>query len=121
MRVPERLLSFSLSVALLTAFSLPAAEAQGEPAVPPEEIIEQYEKAQAAAKNQRIERAVEENETGTDPRSFALQWSPYCRYTELENGLIQQELVAFSRTVCSQKSMAATLGRSSKSGISALP
>ncbi len=93
MRVAECLPSFSLSVAVLTFLYLPAAVAQEEREVPQEEI-ERYEDARKAARNQRVERAVEENETGTDPRSFALQWSPYYRYTKLENGLVQQELVA---------------------------
>lgn len=34
-------------------------------------------------------------ETGTDPRDFATKFMPYYRYTELENGLEQQELVMF--------------------------
>ncbi len=93
MRVAECLPSFSLSVAVLTFLYLPAAGAQEEREVPQEEI-ERYEDARKAARNQRVERAVEENETGTDPRSFANQWAPFYRYTELENGLVQQELVA---------------------------
>jgi hypothetical protein len=34
-------------------------------------------------------------ETGTDPRDFAPKFMPYYRYTELENGLEQNELVLF--------------------------
>ena len=34
-------------------------------------------------------------ETGTDPRDFAPKFMPYYRYTELENGLEQQEAVLF--------------------------
>lgn len=33
--------------------------------------------------------------TGTDPRDFATKFMPYYRYTELENGLEQNELVMF--------------------------
>jgi hypothetical protein len=34
-------------------------------------------------------------ETGTDPRDFAAKFMPYYRYTELKNGLEQNELVLF--------------------------
>ena len=34
-------------------------------------------------------------ETGTDPRDFAPKFMPYYRYTELKNGLEQQEFVLF--------------------------
>jgi hypothetical protein len=34
-------------------------------------------------------------ETGTDPRDFAAKFMPYYRYTELKNGLEQQEYVLF--------------------------
>jgi hypothetical protein len=34
-------------------------------------------------------------QTGTDPRDFANKFMPYFRYTELENGLEQNELVLF--------------------------
>ena len=94
---------FFLSVGVLVFFYAPSTVAHEEPDVSqegeerevPQEEIERYEGARKAARNQRVERTVEENETGTDPRSFGLQWSPYYRYTELDNGLIQQDLVAF--------------------------
>jgi hypothetical protein len=37
----------------------------------------------------------EVQETGTDPRDFAPKFMPYYKYTELENGLEQQDFVAF--------------------------
>jgi hypothetical protein len=94
--------SLSLCVGVLVFFYAPATVAHEEPEVSQEEEegevtqeeIERLENARKAARKQRIEKGVEENETGTDPRSFALQWSPYYRYTELDNGLIQQDLVA---------------------------
>jgi hypothetical protein len=86
------LLSFALWVGVLTFLYAPAAAAEEGQAVPHEEI-KRYEDAKKAVRKQRIEEGVKENETGTDPRSFALQFAPYYRYTELENGLIQQELV----------------------------
>ena len=42
-------------------------------------------------------------ETGTDPRDFADKFMPYYRYTELENGLEQQELVMFGLMAFSPK------------------
>lgn len=42
-------------------------------------------------------------ETGTDPRDFAAKFMPYYRYTELENGLEQQEVVLFGLIPFSKK------------------
>lgn len=42
-------------------------------------------------------------ETGTDPRDFADKFMPYYRYTELENGLEQQEVVMFGLMAFSPK------------------
>lgn len=42
-------------------------------------------------------------ETGTDPRDFAPKFMPYYRYTELENGLEQNELVMFGLFAFSSK------------------
>lgn len=42
-------------------------------------------------------------ETGTDPRDFAAKFMPYYRYTELENGLEQNELVLFGLMPFSKK------------------
>jgi hypothetical protein len=42
-------------------------------------------------------------ETGTDPRDFAPKFMPYYRYTELENGLEQNELVLFGLYAFSPK------------------
>ena len=93
-----RLLSgFSLLLALLTVASMPAAVAQeGEPSltVSQQEIAELKELLDQA-KQERIDAAVEGNSTGTDPRDFSLKWMPYYRYTELDNGLTQQDLTAF--------------------------
>ena len=85
-----------LPVAVFAVFVLPAAgQGKENPQDVSQEEIEKYEELKKAAKKERIERAVEENETGTDPRSFAHQWSPLYRYTELDNGLVQQDLTAF--------------------------
>jgi len=57
--------------------------------------LENFEKLKDKADESRIAEAAEENSTGTDPRDFSLKWMPYYRYTELENGLVQQDLTAF--------------------------
>jgi hypothetical protein len=88
---------FFLSVAVVTFYSLPAAvaqEGQEQQEVSKEEI-EKYKETKKAAKEEKVEKAVQENQTGTDPRDFSLKWMPFYRYTELENGLTQQDLTAF--------------------------
>ncbi len=85
-----------LSVAMVTFLGLPAAVAQEKPDTPgvSQEQIEKHEETKAAAKEKRIEKAVEGNKTGTDPRDFTLKWTPFYRYTTLDNGMIQQDLTA---------------------------
>jgi hypothetical protein len=94
----RRLLSeFFFLIALVTVVGLPAAVAQeGEPSlsVSQQEIAELKELL-ALAKQERIAAAVEGNKTGNDPRDFSLKWTPFYRYTKLENGLTQQDLTAF--------------------------
>jgi len=60
-----------------------------------QEEIDRYAELKKAAKDEKIDAAVQEDQTGTDPRSFSNKWMPFYRYTELENGLIQQDLTAF--------------------------
>ena len=60
-----------------------------------EEEVERYKEIKKAAKEEKIEEAVQEDQTGTDPRVFNNKWMPFYRYTELENGLTQQDLTAF--------------------------
>lgn len=55
----------------------------------PEAILAQEPGAAAAGGDEGI------GETGTDPRDFAAKFMPYYRFTELENGLEQNELVLF--------------------------
>jgi hypothetical protein len=89
--------SFFIAAATVACFTLPAAVAQegtGEQAVSSGKI-EKFDEIQRAAKEERIEKAVKSNKTGTDPRDFSLKWMPYYRYTRLENGLEQQDLTAF--------------------------
>ena len=57
--------------------------------------IERFEETKKAAKLERVEKAAEQDATGNDPRVFSNKWMPYYRYTELENGLKQQDLTAF--------------------------
>ena len=44
-----------------------------------------------------------EGETGTDPRDFAPKFMPYYRYTELENGLEQNDVTLFGLYAFNQK------------------
>jgi hypothetical protein len=96
-RLQYSLCLFLLSVAVITLCSLPAAAAQEEqdPKGVSKKEIEKYEETQKAAREKKIEKAVQEDQTGTDPRSFSDKWMPYYRYTELENGMIQQDVTAF--------------------------
>ena len=86
-----------LSFAVVTHLGLPAANAQEEQEQQEvsHEQVENYKEAKRAAKEERIEKAVEGNKTGTDPRDFSLKWMPFYRYTTLENGLIQRDLTVF--------------------------
>jgi hypothetical protein len=88
---------FFLTVAVVTFYSLPtvfAQEGQEQQEVSQEEV-EKYTEVKKAAKKEKVAKAVKEDATGTDPRSFSDKWMPYYRYTELENGLVQQDLTAF--------------------------
>jgi len=60
-----------------------------------QEEIEKYKEVKKEANKEKVEEAVQEDQTGTDPRSFSNKWMPYYRYTELENGLTQQDMTAF--------------------------
>jgi len=94
---PIRLGLCLLMVTVVTFLSLPLAvaqEGQDQSEVSQEEI-DKYKETKKAAKEERIEVAVEGNKTGTDPRDFSLKWMPFYRYTKLENGLTQQDLTAF--------------------------
>ena len=89
--------SFFFAVAVVTFLTLPAAVAQEgmEQQSVSQGEIENFKDVKNAARGQRIEENIEGNKTGTDPRDFSLKWMPYYRYTELENGLTQQDLTAF--------------------------
>ena len=86
-----------LSVSVITILGLPAAFAQEEqePQEASPQEIEKYEELKKAAKNERIDQALEQDQTGNDPRVFANKWMPFYRYQELENGLTQQDVNAF--------------------------
>jgi hypothetical protein len=59
------------------------------------EVVEKYTEIKKAAKKEKIVKVAKQDATGTDPRVFSDKWTPYYRYTELENGLTQQDLTAF--------------------------
>ena len=93
-RLLSNFLFIFLAVAVVTFYSPPAAVAQEQQDVSNEDI-EKYKEIKKAAKKATVEKAVKEDATGTDPRVFSNKWMPYYRYTELDNGLIQQDLTAF--------------------------
>jgi len=60
-----------------------------------QEQIDKYNEAKKAANDERIENVLEQDNTGNDPRVFTAKWMPFYRRTELENGLVQQDVTAF--------------------------
>jgi hypothetical protein len=93
----KKFLTLLFAIALATFFGLPAAVAQEgiEQQTVSQGDIERLTDVKKAARKQRVEDNIATNETGTDPRDFSLKWMPFYRYTELENGLQQQDLTAF--------------------------
>jgi hypothetical protein len=96
-RLLNRMVLFLLMVAVVTSYSLPAAVAQEEQEQQEvsQEAVEKYKEVKKAVKKEKVEKAVQEDATGTDPRAFTDKWMPFYRYTELENGLKQQDVTAF--------------------------
>ena len=115
MNVPARFIllnSFTFLFVLVAFYGLPVAVAQDAPnsqGVSQEEELseidyekefseldlEKYKTLKKEARAARVEKAVEQDATGNDPRVFSNKWMPFYRYTELENGLKQQDLTAF--------------------------
>lgn len=88
---------FFIAFAVVTFFSMPVSVAQEgqEQQEVSQEQIEEFKEVKKAAIKANVATAVKEDATGTDPRVFSNKWMPYYRYTELENGLVQQDLTAF--------------------------
>jgi hypothetical protein len=84
-----------LSVVIITLLSLPTVAVAQEKQEQEKQEIEKYKEVKKAAKEAKTEEAVKEDATGNDPRAFSNKWMPLYRYTELENGLIQQDVNAF--------------------------
>jgi len=59
-----------------------------------QEQIDKHKKLKKAVKKEKIEKNTEQDQTGNDPRAFTDKWTPFYRYQELENGLIQQDMTA---------------------------
>jgi hypothetical protein len=88
-----------LSVAAVTFGVLQASVAQDISS----EQIATFTEVKQAVKTAKIEEAVQQDQTGTDPRAFTDKWMPYYRYTELENGMIQQDVTAFGTVRFSER------------------
>jgi len=61
----------------------------------PQESIDEFNQAREAAEQQRVEVAVETDQTGTDPRAFTNKFMPFFRATELKNGTTQLDATIF--------------------------
>jgi hypothetical protein len=59
-----------------------------------QEQLDEYNRLKKAAQEEKVEKNVEKDQTGNDPRAFTDKWTPLYRYQELENGLIQQDMIA---------------------------
>jgi hypothetical protein len=115
MNFPSRYIllnSFTLLFALVTFYGLPVAVAQdtqnSQGVSQEEELSEQdlekefseldlekYKDLKKAARKATVLKVAKQDATGNDPRVFSNKWMPYYRYTELDNGLKQQDLTAF--------------------------
>ena len=104
--------SFTFLFVLTTFFGLPLAaaqDAQNSQGVSQEEELsdtelekefseldlEKYKEMKKAARRATVLKVAKQDATGNDPRVFSNKWTPFYRYTELENGLKQQTLTAF--------------------------
>ncbi len=95
-RFLNRIVLFFLLVAVVTLYSLPAvAQEKQEQQEVSKEAIENFRETKKAAQRAQVDKIIKQDKTGTDPRVFSNKWMPYYRSTELENGLEQQDLVAF--------------------------
>jgi len=66
--------------------------------------IDEYNAVKKAAKAKAVTDVTEQDGTGNDPRAFANKWTPNYRYTELDNGMVQQDIyasgtIAFTRNL----------------------
>ena len=59
-----------------------------------QEQLDEYKRLKEAAQEDKVEKNVEKDGTGNDPRAFTDKWTPFYRYQELENGLVQQDMTA---------------------------
>jgi len=79
----------------------PPAVTQQEPEQPDaskealKKDVEKYIELKDEAHKAKIEKGVEQDATGTDPRAFTDRWMPYYRYTKLANGVEQHDLTVF--------------------------
>jgi hypothetical protein len=55
--------------------------------------IDKHNEVKKAAKMKAVTDVTEQDGTGNDPRAFANKWTPNYKYTELENGMVQQDVI----------------------------
>jgi hypothetical protein len=99
--------SIILLLFLITFVSLPSkvyAQEETDSTKIAAEQLKKYNELKKAAKAEKIDKNVEKDGTGNDPRAFTDKWTPFYRIMELENGMTIQDLtpfgtIAFSETV----------------------
>jgi len=67
-----------------------------------QEEKDKYNEIKKAADDEKLEKGIKQDGTGNDPRAFNNKWMPFYRYTELENGLIQQDVTPFGTIAFSE-------------------
>jgi len=60
-----------------------------------QEELDEYNRLKKAAAEAKVTEVTDQDGTGNDPRAFGNKWTPFYRYQELENGLVQQDVTAF--------------------------
>ena len=88
---------FYLSLFFLATLFLPSntfaqEKEQDSIKIMSQEMFDEYKALKKAAREARVAEVTEQDGTGNDPRAFGNKWTPLYRFTELENGLTQQDV-----------------------------
>lgn len=104
-RLLSNFLFMFLTAAVAIFICLPAvavAQVKPDSVGVTQEEKDKYKELKKAVREEKIEKAVQEDQTGNDPRAFSNKWMPLYRYTELDNGLIQRDVTAFGTVAFSK-------------------
>jgi len=105
-RLLSNFLFMFLTAAVAIFICLPAvavAQVKPDSAGVTQEEKDKYKELKKAVREEKIDKAVQEDQTGNDPRAFSNKWMPFYRYTELDNGLIQRDVTAFGTVAFSKR------------------